>query len=85
MDKRIIVDKENMCIDRSTELGKYFDAWQKDTDESESESEKEFKSLVASYVEAALVLKGTMPSDKADEAISKLTGKLVKDINHANE
>lgn len=75
----IKVDAENMCIDRSTELGEMFAKLNEMVASSEDPGTKEFLSKVSAYVEAGLIVENTLPEDEAKVAIEKLKQRMASD------
>ena len=66
------VDTENMCIDRSTELGQKFAEFNKKVAESDDPAERDFMSKISAYVEAGLIVENTLSEEDAKVAIAKL-------------
>lgn len=72
----IIIDKENMQVDRHTPLGKSFAKMQENVDKEKDPAMSKFLNSLLAYSEACLVIDGTVedPKQKA-EALDKLKTK----------
>lgn len=66
------VDMDNMCIDRSTDLGKKFAEFNKFIAESSDPAEREFMTKISAFVEAGIIVDSTLPEADAKAAVEKL-------------
>lgn len=76
--ERIKIDVEHGCIDRSTELGKKFAAFN-DSLKDKPADEKEFMSKISAFVEASMIVENTLPKEEAEKAIAKLREQITAD------
>lgn len=72
------VDVDNMCIDRTTELGKRFAAFNDSLAKETNPKKREFMSKISAYVEASIIVENTMPEKEAKEAIEKLKAQMME-------
>lgn len=74
------VDMNNMCIDRSTPLGKKFAEFNNKIAASSDPVEKEFMSKISAFVEAGMIVENTLPEDEAKVAVEKLRQQMISDV-----
>lgn len=73
----IKVDMQNMCIDRTTELGKKFAEFNDSLAKESNPKKREFMSKISAYVEASIIVENTMPKDEAKAAIEQLKNQML--------
>ena len=71
----IVIDKENMCVDRNCDAGKAFDALQRQADLKAGTDEGTFMNHILAYAEASFVIMGTLPPNEAKKAMDQLAVK----------
>lgn len=73
----IIIDKENMQVDRSTKLGQAFEKMQQEAGKQKDPSMGSLMNQVLAYTEASLVIDETVTDPaKKNEMLGKLRFKL---------
>lgn len=73
----IIIDKENMQVDRSTKLGQAFEKMQQEAGKQKDSSMGSLMNQVLAYTEASLVIDETVTDPaKKTEMLGKLRSKL---------
>lgn len=70
--KNVKVDLANMCVDRSTEEGRMFDALNKKAQEKAGTPEGNFMAQMLGFTEAAMVITSTMSGKDAEDALAQL-------------
>ena len=73
--KNVKVDKENMCIDRSTKLGQDFDAFNKMVLAQEDPKFRAFMSTLSGYTEAGMVITSMYDGEQRNEKMGQLLKK----------
>ncbi len=66
------VDRQNMCIDRNSELGKQFEQFNASLANEKDEDKKAFMAQMAAYAEAAMVINEMYPESEAQMKLEKL-------------
>ena len=74
----LTVDKENMCIDRSTPEGKLFEELAESARQKAGTPEGEFIAKILAFTEAALVVSETMEGEEAKKALDVLREEMNK-------
>ena len=73
---KIVIDTENMQVDRSTPLGQSFAKMQEKADKEANPAMNKFMNSLLAYSEACLVVDETVPDpQKKAEALDKLKNK----------
>lgn len=73
----IVIDKENMQIDRSTPLGQAFDKIQQTADAEKNQAMSKLMNQVLAYTEASIVIDETVEDPhKKEEMLGKLRSKM---------
>lgn len=71
----VIIDKENMRIDRNCDAGKAFEKLQEQANSLAGSGEGQFINQVLAYAEASFVVMNTMPADQAAKTLMQLKEK----------
>ena len=72
------VDREKMCIDRNSELGKCFADAAAMLEKEPNEQKKEFFGQLLAYSEAALVIDAVEPAGSREQKIAKLAQRMIE-------
>lgn len=73
----IIIDKENMQVDRSTPLGQAFDKIQKAAEKEKNPAMGQLMNQVLAYTEASIVIDETVEDPKQkEEMLGKLRSRM---------
>lgn len=76
MDK-IVIDKENMQIDRSTQLGQAFDKMQQAADAEKDPAMSKLMNQLLAYTEASMVIDETVDdANKKEDMLERLRSKV---------
>ena len=74
---KIVIDKENMQVDRSTKLGQVFGKMQQEASKQKDPAMENLIDQVLAYTEASLVIDETIEDPaKKEEMLGKLRSKL---------
>ena len=72
----VVVDSQNMCVDRSTPLGQQFEAFNRMVAAEKDENRKAFLGQMSAYAEAAMVIDKLYPGEAGKEKIAQLAEKM---------
>lgn len=70
------VDREKMCVDRNTNLGKQFEALNQRIAQTKDANEREFMQQMSAYAEAAIVIENICEPEDAAKKISQLAAQM---------
>ena len=74
---KIVIDTDNMQVDRSTKLGQVFEKMQQDASKQKDPTMENLMNQVLAYTEASLVIDETIEDPaKKEEMLGKLRSKL---------
>lgn len=76
---KIVIDKENMQVDRSTKLGQVFEKMQQEAGKQKDPKMGNLMNQVLAYTEASLVIDETIEDPaKKEELLGKFRAKLAQ-------